>query len=93
MVDAHGGVTYSHVAAAVAVKSAMVVASMTYDDAQPRVREVGEALVVVGHQRARPRRHTASMVATVEQQCGLTCACPVALAAQGGGVGHDGAMC
>ena len=49
MVDAHGGVTYSHVAAAVAVKSAMVVASMTYDDAQPRVREVGEALVVAGH--------------------------------------------
>ena len=90
---AHHGVTRSHVTAALAVKPATVIASMIYDDVQPRVREVGEALVVVGHQRARPRRHTTSMVATVEQQCGLTCACPVALAAQGGGVDHGGATC
>jgi len=82
MVDSHGGVTRSHTEAAVAVKPAAVIASTTYGDAQPRVREVGEALVVAGHQRAHARRRTVTMVATVAWQCGLTCACLVALAAR-----------
>ena len=49
MADAHGDGACSHAVAAIAVKPTVVIASMTYDDTQPRVREVGEALVVAGH--------------------------------------------
>ena len=52
MVDAYGYIARSHVMAAVAFKPAMVIASLTYGDAQPRVREVEEVLLVAGHQRA-----------------------------------------
>jgi len=93
MADTHGAVTRSLATAAVAIMLAMVVACMAYGDVQPRVREVGEALVVAGHQRAHARRRTATMVVMVAWQCGLTYACLVALAAQGGGVDHGRATC
>ena len=44
MVDAR-----SHIVVVVAVKCAIVVASMTYDDEKARVREVEGAPVVAGH--------------------------------------------
>ena len=91
--DAHVVDMRSHIDAAVAVKWPAVIASTTYDNAQPRVREVGEALVVAGHRRARVRWRTVTMVATLVWQCGLTYACLVALAAWGGGVNHGRAMC
>ena len=47
--DAHVVDMRSHIDAAVAVKWPAVIASTTYGNAQPRVREVGEALVVAGH--------------------------------------------
>ena len=49
MADAHGAVACSLVAVTVAVMLATVIACMTYGDTQPRLREVGEALVVAGH--------------------------------------------
>ena len=49
MADTHGAAAHSHAAAMVVVKPVAVIASTTYGDAQPRVREVGEALMVAGH--------------------------------------------
>ena len=93
MADAHGVDMLSRTNAAVAVKRAMVIASTTYSDTKPRVSEVGEALVVAGDWRAYAQRHTMTMVVTVAWQCGLTCACLVALAARGAGVYYSGATC
>ena len=52
MVDAHGVVTCSGVAAAVAVKPASALAYRPYDDDQMREREVGGGRVMAGDGRA-----------------------------------------
>ena len=53
MADAHSAVTHSRTVAAVAVKRAAVVVSMTYGIDGSRWRVVGGAMVVAGHGRAR----------------------------------------
>ena len=57
---------------AVAVQRAMVLAYRTYVVYEPREREVGEALVEVGYERAQAQRCTVTMAAMVVAQCGLT---------------------
>jgi len=61
MADAHGAVARSRTVAAVAVKRAAVVVSMTYGDDGPKWREVGGAMVVAGNGRARARRCSTAM--------------------------------
>ena len=49
MADAHGTITCSHVAVAVAVKWTVNLDSRTYVEDQMRERESGDARVVAGH--------------------------------------------
>ena len=53
MADAHGGVTRSHVTAAVEINLAVALATRTYGDDEPKEMKVGGAVVMAGHGRAR----------------------------------------
>ena len=52
MADTYGAVAHSGVVAAIIVKSALALASRSYDDDQMREREVIGGWVVAGHGRA-----------------------------------------